>query len=383
MEKNMMSRFSPNEIISLIGVVPRFDLGGSYGPNLALEELLDDDTEARIKRIVLGYGTAQGDAELRAAIGGVQGVRADDVVITVGGAHALFLLAFTLCDRGDEAVVVTPVFPPARAALDAVGATVRELTVSFDGGYQLDPDALRPLLSKKTKLVSVASPQNPSGVAIPIDRLRAMVELMAQLAPQAFLVVDDTYREASFGDEPIAASALSLGPKVVTVASFSKCHGAPGLRLGWAITRDASLREALVIGKFNTVVSSPPIEEALALRVLQLRDRILGERRTLLAQCLATTQAWMDANASLVQWVRPDAGAICCVRLRPDVYDEAAVVRFYDALSQAGVRVSKGVWFADEPRVFRLGFGHLALPQLEAAYVALGAALMQATGAVA
>src|SRR5580658_7111255 len=105
MEKNMMSRFSPNEIISLIGEVPRFDLGGSYGPNLALEELLDDDTEARIERIALGYGTAQGDAELRAAIGGVQGVRADDVVITVGGAHALFLLAFTLCDRGDEAVV--------------------------------------------------------------------------------------------------------------------------------------------------------------------------------------------------------------------------------------------------------------------------------------
>ncbi|HTU71741.1 MAG TPA: aminotransferase class I/II-fold pyridoxal phosphate-dependent enzyme [Candidatus Baltobacteraceae bacterium] len=124
-----MSRFSKNEIISLIGEEPSFDLGGSYGPNLRLEELLDEDMEARIKQIALGYGTAQGDAQLRAAIADVQGVPAHEVVITVGGAHALFLLAFILCERGDEAVLITPAFPPARATLDAVGATVRALAL--------------------------------------------------------------------------------------------------------------------------------------------------------------------------------------------------------------------------------------------------------------
>ena len=45
--------------------------------------------------------------------------------------------------------------------------------------------------------------------------------------------------------------------KVISVASLSKCHGAPGLRIGWAITRDAELRRQLVVGKFNTIVSGP------------------------------------------------------------------------------------------------------------------------------
>ncbi len=376
-----MSRFAASEMISLIDKKPRFDLGGSYGPSLLLEELLDDTVAARMKQIALGYGTAQGDAELRKAIADLHGVSRDDVVITAGSMHALFLLAFILCDRGDEAVLVTPAFPPTRNALDSVGANVRVLPLLFDRKYQLDPADLRPLLTEKTKLVTLASPQNPSGVAISADILRDVLTLMQQTCPQAYLLVDDVYREATFGDDPVAPSALLLGRNVITIASFSKCHGAPGLRLGWAIVRDRSMREQLVRGKFTTVISSPALEEALALRILELRDRILGERRTFLAECLARTERWVLANKPVVEWVRPDGGAICCVRLRPAVFDDAAVERFYDVLPRVGVRVSNGAWFDEPARVFRLGFGHLPLTELDAAYEALTAALRQAVGA--
>jgi aspartate/methionine/tyrosine aminotransferase len=377
------TRFVKNEIIALVGEAPRFDLGSSYGPNLRLEDLLTDDVDGSLKSTVLGYRTAEGDAQLRAGIAALHGVAPDDVVVTAGGMHALFLLAFILCERGDEAVIAVPVFPPARAALDAVGAMVRELPLSFGRGYRLDPEDLRPLLSEKTRIVSLASPQNPSGVAIPMETLRGILAIMEERSPQAFLVLDDTYREAAYGNDPTAPSALSLSPKVVTVASFSKCHGAPGLRLGWAITRDASLREQLVLGKFNTVVSSPAIEEALALRILALRDRILRERRVFLADCLARTQSWIQSNASFVDWVRPDAGAICCVRLRSDMFNDAGVHRFYEMLQNVGVRVSKGEWFGDEARVFRLGFGRLPVTELAPAFEALTGALSRSAGAIA
>ena len=81
--------------------------------------------------IALGYGSAAGDPLLRAAIAERHGVAPDDVVVTVGGVHALFLLAFTLCDRGDEAVTTTPVFALARSALQAVGARVQALCARF------------------------------------------------------------------------------------------------------------------------------------------------------------------------------------------------------------------------------------------------------------
>jgi aspartate/methionine/tyrosine aminotransferase len=377
-----MSRFTPNGIIALVGEASRFDLGGSYGPNLRLDDVLND-VARELREVVLGYGSAQGDRALREAIAAMNGVGADDVVITIGGAHALFLTAFVLCKPGDDVVLTTPVFPPSRGALEAIGVTIRELPLSFERGYALHERDLERVITSETKLVSLTSPQNPSGVAIPLATLRATLDAMSRICPQAYLLLDDTYRLASYGDDPVAPSAASLGPRTIAVASLSKCHGAPGVRLGWAIARDAAVREQLVLGKFNTVVSNSPLEELLALRILNAQERILQERRSFLAECLARTQAWIEANAFALEWVRPDAGAICCVRLKPAVFDDEAVQRFYQLLSKAGILVSRGSWFGESDRVFRLGFGHLALSELNAAYDAFTGVLTQLAGEVA
>jgi hypothetical protein len=192
--------------------------------------------------------------------------------------------------------------------------------------------------------------------------------MMEEICPDAYLLVDETYRVAASGEEAdVAASAVALSARVISTASLSKCHGAPGLRLGWAITRDASLRRQLVLGKFNTVISCSPVDEALALKVFEDSDRFVGERRRLRTEGLAITADWVRGNSDLVDWVRPDAGAFCCVRLKPRIYDDAAVSRFYGALADKGVRVANGAWFGDEQRVFRLGFGLLAMSKLRVA----------------
>ena len=361
-----MAHFPTNDIMTLVGPSPRFDLAESFGPDLHLREVLGPDD------VVLGYGSSAGDPGLRAMIAERNGVGPDDVVITAGGMHALFLLAFILCGRGDEAVTTAPVFPLARTALEAVGAQIRTVRVDFDRGYQPDPADICAALSARTKLVSLASPQNPSGVAIPPATIRAILGAMQERCPNAYLLTDETYREAVYGEHPVSPSLVGLGPKVVSVASLSKCHGAPGVRIGWAITRDPALRQQLIVGKFSTVISCSAVDEALACQVLRQSQR---SRRSHFAACLARTAAWVERNADRVEWVRPDAGAICCVRLRPDRFDDAAVGRFYDELANHGVRVANGSWFGDEARVFRLGFGLLPLQDLEAALAGVSAAL--------
>lgn len=373
-----MARFPDNEIISLVSKAPRFDLAESVGPSVRLSELIDmafgDDAD-----FSLDYGTAAGNPELRRQIANENGVDADDVVVTVGGMHALFLIAFTLCQAGDEAIVAEPVFPLARNALTAVGAVTRALPLGFDTGYRVDLDALRKLLSPKTKVVSLASPQNPSGVAIPTQTLREIAAMLAEHAPEAWLVVDETYREAAYGDDISAPSAASLGPKVISVASLSKCHGSAGLRIGWAITRDTALRQALVTAKFSTVISCSPVDEALALAVFRQRDRIIGERRKLLAQNLQVVENWVSRHPAHIEWVRPDAGALCCVRLKREVFDAAAVERFYATLAKYSTRVAPGAWFGDDPLVFRLGFGLPTLTALAIALECVSVALTEAT----
>jgi aspartate/methionine/tyrosine aminotransferase len=370
-----MARFPKNDIISLIGHMPRYDLGESVGPDLRLGDVLDPCASPSFREMALGYGTAQGDPRLRTLIAEAHGVSADDVVVTVGGMHALFLIAFVLCERGDEAVTVSPMFPLARNTLNVVGATIRTVSLSFDHGYQVDAAEIGRHLTERTKLVSLASPQNPSGVASPLKIIGEIVALMEERCPEAYLLLDETYREAAYGNDPVTPSAVGLSQRVISCASLSKCHGAPGLRLGWAITRDAGLKEQLVIGKFNTVISCSPVDEALALHVLGRRDQIIGERRQRLADGLARTTAWVRENDAFLEWVRPDAGALCCVRLKPSVFDQGAVRRFYEGLAQEGVRVANGPWFGDEAQVFRLGFGLLSMAELEAALTRLSSAV--------
>jgi hypothetical protein len=370
-----MARFAESEIISLVGAAPRYDLGESLGPDLRLGELLQPSGLSELNDLTLGYGSAEGDPRLREAIARRRGVSPDDVVTTNGAMHALFLIAFTLCDS--EAVAVTPMFPLARNALDAVGTKLRVLSLSFDHRYQLDLAELRALLSARTRLVSLASPQNPSGIAVAPDILRGVLRMMEEICPAAYLLVDETYRSATFGDDAEASSAMALSEKVISTASLSKCRGAPGLRLGWAITRDAALRRQLVLAKFNTVISCSTLDEALARRVLEAGDRITAERRRLRTEGLAMTAGWVRENSGLIDWVRPDAGALCCVRLKPSMFDDAAGRRFYATLPGHGVRVANGAWFGDEERVFRLGFGLLEMQQLRAGLQHLADALRQ------
>ena len=352
--------------MALIGPTPRYDLAESIGPDLRLHDVLGSDN------IPLGYGSAAGDPRLRARIAERHGVEADDVVITVGGTHALFLLAFILCDQGDEAVTSAPVFPIARNSLEAVGTRVHTVKLSFERRYQPDPADIKAALSDRTKLVSLASPQNPSGTTIPAQTIRRIVADMQERCPQAYLLIDETYREAVYGNDPSVPTALSLGPRVISIASLSKSHGAPGVRIGWAITRDRALREQLIVAKFNTVIACSTVDEALAIGVLADNHQA---RRDHFAAGLQRTALWVQRNASRVEWVRPDAGAICCIRLRPDVFDDAAVSRFYSDLKDQGIRIANGIWFGDEDRVFRLGFGLLPLDDLDAALAGVAAIL--------
>ncbi len=369
-----MTRFASNDIISLVGGAPRYDLAESYGPSISAADLVDPARWAEIGRIALDYGTAPGDAGLRAAIARHYGVDPDDVAVTAGGAQALFLSAFLLCGPGDEAVTTAPVFPHTRNALEAVGATVRILPATFDNRYQPDLDQFRALLSARTRLVTIASPQNPSGVALPQATLHAMLALMTEICPDAFLLVDETYRDAPYGNDRPAPTLAGLSPKVITTSSLSKCHGTPGLRIGWAITTDRDLRQQFVTAKFNTTVSCSPLDEALACHVVDQHDRLIAERRGQLTENLQATADWVARNARHVDWVRPDAGALCCIRLKPGI----DLDRFRQLSLGAGVRFAEGTWFGDEEGVLRLGFGLLDPADYAAALGILSEILAQA-----
>jgi aspartate/methionine/tyrosine aminotransferase len=373
-------RFPYNEIISLLDVNRPFNLAESTSQDLTLGEVLDLAGLERIRDLKLGYGKSAGDVALREAIAESCKIPADHIVTTQGTALGLFLLAFEVCRAGDEAVLATPCFPPSRDCLLGAGVNVREVRLSFECAYRLDLDQIEANLSPKTKLVSIASPQNPGGVRtsrVDIDKLLVLIE---KRAPEAILFIDETYREAVYGDDVVTDSFAGLDPRIVTGASVSKALGAPGLRTGWLTVADADLRSRLTVAKMNTVISGSVLDEALAAALLRNREGVLASRRRVLAGALDELTRWCEGERRRVEWVRPDAGALCCVRLRADAFDDAAVSRFWDLLPHHELQLACGSWFGESDRVFRLGFGYLPPERLGRALTALSSA-MDAAGA--
>lgn len=372
-------RFPRNEIMSLLDINRRYNLAESTAQDLSFGEIIGlaggVDALAELK---MGYGSSAGLPRLRASVAALTGVGPDDVLTTQGTALGLFLLAFELCHPGDEAVIATPCFPPARDSLVGAGVTLRECRLTFDRGYRLTGDLIEPLLNERTKLVSIASPQNPSGVRTTLAEIEAILAVMRAKAPGARLFVDETYRDATYGDEPVPQSAATLDDAIVTGGSVSKAHGAPGLRVGWLTVREAELLERLTVAKMNMVISGSPLNETLAAAILDNRETILSARRNLLAQGLSEVAAWVDAHKGLVDWVRPDGGALCCLRLNPEVFDAAGVGRFWSALPMAELQIGDGAWFGESSAILRLGFGYLPIDSLPAALAALSEAIAAA-----
>ena len=138
---------------------------------------------------------------------------------------------------------------------------------------------------------------------------------------------------------------------------------------------DADLRSRLVVAKMNTVISGSVLDETLATVLLQRREQVLAPRRKLLAGALDKLTVWCEGERERVEWVRPDAGALCCLRLRTDTFDTAAVARFWDLLPRHDLQLACGRWFGESDRAFRLGFGYLPPERLGPALSALSAAL--------
>ncbi|CDR10101.1 pyridoxal phosphate-dependent aminotransferase [Streptomyces iranensis] len=368
-------KFPYNDIISLLDVNRPFNLAESTSQDLTFGELLDLPGLENIRNLKLGYGKSAGSAELREEVGAANGISPDWVLTTQGTALGLFLLAIEVCRPGDETVLATPCFPPSRDCLLGAGVTVHEAKLSFESGYRVDLDAIGALLTPKTKLVSIASPQNPSGVQMSRGEAKELLALLDEQAPNAYLFIDETYREATYGDAAPLESFAGLDPRIVTGASVSKALGAPGLRTGWLTVADRDLRDRLTVAKMNIVISGSVLDETLAAALLRNREGVLAARRSLLADGLEELAAWCSSEKDRIEWVEPDAGALCCLRLRATSFDDAAVARFWNSLPQHDLQLAPGSWFGESDHAFRLGFGYLPPARLGPALKALSSAM--------
>jgi aspartate aminotransferase len=220
-----------------------------------------------------------------------------EIVITASGVQALHVAIRAVLDPADEAIVLTPAWPNGAANVRLAGGTPREIPHALCGDrYGVDFDALRSVLTDRTRLLIYTSPSNPLGwVATPQEQAR-LLEFARE--HELWLLADEVYerlywRAPALG-EP-APSILRLATRedaVIVVQSFSKSYSMTGWRVGWLVARADLAQKAAQLNEF--IVSHAPsfaqkaAETALECGEAELRDMLarLKENRDLALSAL-------------------------------------------------------------------------------------------------
>jgi histidinol-phosphate aminotransferase len=166
---------------------------------------------------------------LRTAIAQTFGLAADKIVCGNGSDELLQMLIRAYVRPGDEVVFSRYSFTMAMVHATAQGAT---LVIADEPRLRPDTDRLLAAVTPKTRLLLLASPNNPVGQYLPKAELWRLYE---RLPPQVLLVIDSAYADYVTADDFEAGSALvDAGANAVMTRTFSKLYGLAGLRIGWA-----------------------------------------------------------------------------------------------------------------------------------------------------
>lgn len=304
---------------------------------------------------LLKYSPAPGLPSLRETIAVREGVTADRILITNGGAHGLALAALGTFDPGDVVVVDDPVYPLFLRVLDLIGVSVVPLPVTADG---IDTEELERRLRaglRPRALFTVPTFQNPSGVTLSPEREASLVALAEKFG--FTIIADDPYRDIAFpGTVVPERSAFRASDNVLAVNTFSKTLG-PGLRLGWMVlptgasdryTRLRNRLDGQTSGVLQAVVEEMLADDRLAPSIVAAGEVYARKARAL-------TDALREAFEDAVEIADPTGGFFTWARFSGDV-DFAAL---FEAAQDRGVTYQRGEWFAAEGEGFR-GFARLS-----------------------
>ncbi len=323
--------------------------------NLAESSISDvrlGDLNLHLDDLVLAYSDHFGKPELRTLLtAGAPPLQPDHVLMTVGAAAALFIVATSLLAPGDHMLVVYPNYATNVETPRQIGANYEFFQLSFDSGFQIDIDALAARIRPETRYVSITVPHNPTGAMISEAQLRQLVALVESKG--CLLLVDETYREMAY--DSILPPAASLSSSVISVSSLSKTYGLPGIRLGWLMTQNATLMQTFLAAKEQIFISTSVLDEEVAYQYLLNHDSHLARIRAEIARNRALVQDWI-AEEALMEWVEPQGGVVCFPRIKLDA--PVDVERFYATLNgKYKTMVGPGHWFEQDRRHMRIGFG--------------------------
>jgi aspartate/methionine/tyrosine aminotransferase len=184
------------------------------------------------------YGSGRGILELRKAISEdlakrrIEANPESEILITPGTKHAIYCACIATLNPSDEVLVLSPAWPTFYVCIQA--AEARPVEVPTREGYSLNEEGLKERITRRTKMILVNSPNNPTGGALNEKEVQTVADLAKEY--DSLVLSDEIYDRLVYDDfKPVSMASLDgMRGRTITVNGFSKTYAMTGWRLGYA-----------------------------------------------------------------------------------------------------------------------------------------------------
>ena len=330
-----------------------FNLSESGVLPLRVEELVDDPEQ--FLSYSLKYPESDGSNELRDHITKWYGARRDEILVINGGSEANLTALWGLLDPDDHAAIMLPNYLQSwglSRAYSAKTTTFQLVEHKANNRWALDIESLRRAVTKKTKLIVVTNPNNPTGAVLNEEEMSELIRVARKA--NAWLLVDEIYRGAEVRDS-ITPTFWGRYDKLLITSGLSKAFGLPGLRIGWIVAPAKTIAQLCRYRDYTTLTPTF-LSDRLARVVMEpaRREQVLERTRTIIRRNLPRLESWIRSHRDILTYIPPVAGAITFFRYKLPISSAA----LFDRLrKERSVLITPGDHFG-AGRYIRVGFGY-------------------------
>jgi aspartate aminotransferase len=241
----------------------------------------------------------------------------DDVLVTNGGIHGVYVACQAILEPGDEVIIPDPEWPPvAGNVLSARGVPV-PCALREEKGWRWDLAELESKITSKTRMLYVNTPGNPTGGVL----TRADLEEIARIAVQhnLWVIADEAYEDVVFEGEHVSlASVPGMYERTIPLYTFSKSYAMTGLRLGYVAINNPTIRDRAKKVLFHTASNISSVVQWGGVGALEGSQACIDEFRAELRARRDLFYAGMTEAAGDVFSGAPPAGAFYAfMRINP------------------------------------------------------------------
>ena len=324
---------------------------------LRVEEILEGRDPASFLSLGLKYCESDGSKELREHIAAWYGTTRDHVVVTNGGSEANFTALWALLEKDGHAAVMLPNYLQSWGLSRAFAGRTNPfyLVEKRENGkarWALDVDGLQRAVTRKTRVIVVTNPNNPTGGVLNAEEMDEILRVARKA--NAWLLADEIYRGAEVRG-PLTPTFWGRYDKLLITSGLSKAFGAPGLRLGWIVGPPKTIAKLCSYHDYTTLTPTM-LSDRLARILMEpsRREKILERTRAIIRRNLPQLERWIHFHDDIFTYIPPVAGAITFFRYKLPISSSAL---FDKVRKERSVLITPGEHFG-LGRYIRVGYGY-------------------------